>query len=362
MTTRSVRFTMMANPLPAPGLPTTPEQIISRAQRAEREGYDVVSYADWSRGDPFPPLMLLAQHTERVELLTRVMSASTRSPLLLASGASWVDRVSGGRFLLGLGASVPELVTGRHGLPFSKPGSRMLDTIKIVRALQGEDIPGVIRKPGGFIEYHGAVITVTQAIIEQEAIRRTPIIIAAAGPRMLQIAGAWADGVILELTTAGFIQWALENIRLGAAQTGRSLDGFEIITQPSIIQPPHDEPSRKRYDGAMTFYINHCVYPEFDRLWEVSGLLDDALRVRALAQAGQRAEAERLVVDRIWDQLVVYSGQGDTKAAFWRWFDAHVRAGVTMIGLPLEIPETVGVTVAEAKARAAQILAGAALS
>ena len=96
------------------------------------------------------------------------------------------------------------------------------------------------------------------------------------------------------------------------------------------------------------------MYPEFDRLWEASGLRDEALAVREAALAGDRSRAERLLVDTIYPHLVVAGGQRDTARALFAWLDGHLDAGVTMVGLPLEVEETVGVTLPDVKAHVAR--------
>lgn len=341
--------------MPTPRSPTDIASVLARAEQAERDGWDLVSVADWAVSDPFPLLTLLAQRTERVGLITRVIANATRSPLLLASASVWVDTVSGGRFTLGLGASIPNIVQGRHGFPFIQPGARMIDSLTIIRALLGDEMPNVTRNPDGTLRYHGRSIQVDRAAIDLKPRRRLPIVIAAAGPRMLQIAGMLADGVILELTTPGFVRWCIEHIERGAARAGRTLDGFEIITQPTILFDPTTPSLQARWDAAVTFYVNHCVYPEFDRLWEASGLREEALAVREAAQAGDRVRAERLVVDTIFPVIVVFGGQRDTVSALWSWLDQHLAAGVTVVGLPADTPETVGVTVGDVKDRLAAV-------
>ncbi|MCS6803062.1 MAG: LLM class flavin-dependent oxidoreductase [Chloroflexota bacterium] len=347
-----VRFVVMATPMPTPRQPTDIDAVLHRAAEAERAGFDVVSVADWAVSDPFPLLTLLAQRTERVDLITRVVANATRSPLLLASAAVWIDTVSNGRFILGLGASIPNIVQGRHGFPFDRPATRMIDSLTIIRALMGDDLPGVTRNADGTVRYSGKAIQVERAAIDLPP-RRTPIVIAAAGPRMLEIAGMLADGIILEMTTPGFVRWALEQVRRGAARVGRPLERFEVVSQPSILFEPTTPERQRRWEGAMNFYINHCVYPEFDRLWDVSGLGDEARAVREAALAGDRARAEQLMVETIYPHLVVTGGQPDTLAAFWQWLDSHLDAGVTMVGLPLELEETIGVPLDTVKARVA---------
>ncbi|GIW06963.1 MAG: hypothetical protein KatS3mg060_1768 [Dehalococcoidia bacterium] len=157
---RRVRFVMMATPMPTPRHPTNIEDVLRRAEAAERSGFDVVSVADWAVSDPFPLLTLLAQRTERVDLITRVIANATRSPLLLASAAVWIDTISNGRFVLGLGASIPNIVEGRHGFPFDRPATRMRDSLTIIRSLMGDELPGVMRNADGSIRYAGQAIRV----------------------------------------------------------------------------------------------------------------------------------------------------------------------------------------------------------
>lgn len=345
------RFAMMANPMPTPSRPTVIAEVVARARRAEAEGFDIVSVADWAVSDPFPMLAVLARETERTALMTRVVANPTRSPVLLASATAWIDALSGGRFTLGLGASIPGIVTGRHGLPFDRPASRMEDSLTIIRALLGDPPPGVTRNPDGSFRYQGKVIRVERAAIDLAPIRRSPIVIAAAGPRMLQLAGRLADGIILELTTPGFVRWCLEHVRAGAAAAGRTLDQFEVITQPSILLDPTTPERRLRWENALNFYINHCIYPEFERLWEASGLLSEALAIRAAATAGDRTRAERLLIETIYPHLAVTGSGRHAVTAFWRWLEEHCAAGVTTVGLPLEIGELLGVSLAEVKHR-----------
>jgi alkanesulfonate monooxygenase SsuD/methylene tetrahydromethanopterin reductase-like flavin-dependent oxidoreductase (luciferase family) len=338
--------------MPTPRQPTDIEAVLRRAEEGERRGFDVISVADWAVSDPFPLLTLLAQRTERVDLITRVVANATRSPLLLASAAVWVDTLSQGRFLLGLGASIPNIVQGRHGFPFDRPATRMIDSLTIIRGLMGDDLPGITRNPDGTLRYSGQAIQVERAAIDLPP-RRTPILVAAAGPRMLQIAGMLADGIILEMTTPGFVRWCLGHVRDGAAQVGRRLERFEVVTQPSILVEPRTPEQQQRWEGALTFYINHCVYPEFDRLWEASGLREEALAVREAALAGDRPTAERLLIDTIYPHLVVAGGQQATAAALRTWLDGHLDAGVTMVGLPLDIEETAGIALEDLKASVA---------
>ncbi|MCS7002950.1 MAG: LLM class flavin-dependent oxidoreductase, partial [Dehalococcoidia bacterium] len=296
-----------------------------------------------------PALMLLAQSTERVRLQTRIVGAFNRAPNLLASGAAWVDRVAPGRFMLGLGASLPREVRERLGIVFDRPGPRMRDVVTIIRALWGDDLPGVERKPNGRIRYHGAVLSVDDAYVDIVPIQRVPILVAAAGKHMLRVAGALADGCILELVTPGFCRWAWEQIAIGAATTGRSLDGFIMCVQGTFVRDNEDRAEHiTGLARALDFEIGHCVNPEFEALWNAGGLLDPAMRVRAAVTSGNRALAEQIVKEEIWPVRAVFTS---SRQSLWRWLESHIDAGVTMFSLPPEIRQLMGVSVEQIRAR-----------
>jgi alkanesulfonate monooxygenase SsuD/methylene tetrahydromethanopterin reductase-like flavin-dependent oxidoreductase (luciferase family) len=337
---------MMINRPPQATGRLTPEGVLAEARRGEAAGFDVLSFADWAVGDPFPPLMLVAQATERAALMTRVVGSATRSPVLLASGAAWVDQASGGRFMLGLGASIPDVVSGRHGLAWGKPATRMEETLKLIRALWGEEIPGIDRNPDGSLRFPGKEVRTERAFVDILPARRPPLIVAASGPRMLRIAGAWADGIILELTTPEYVRWAVERVREGASAAGRSLDGFEVCVQSSITVESDDPSSLRQRQWALEFYINHCVYPEFKHLWPAAGLAEEAAAVKTAVEAGDRDRAGRLVRELILPRMVVWGARAETHAKLLDWIGARIDAGATMFSLPTDVEAVTGIDLA----------------
>ncbi|MFN8535713.1 MAG: LLM class flavin-dependent oxidoreductase [Dehalococcoidia bacterium] len=349
-----VKLTAIANywgPSPTGGdLPRATTVVAERARAIEAAGFDAISYAEFLEGDVFPPLMEIARATERVELMTRVAGAFSRSPVLLASGAAWVDEVARGRFRLGIGAAVPHESAEYLGIPFDRPAARMRDTVTIIRALWGEDLPGVERLADGRVRYPGSVIPVETARIDLVPQRPVPIFLAAAGPLMLQLAGELAAGVVLELTTPRFVEWAWEQIRIGAARTGRDLTGFEMCVQSSWI---NDTTATGRIDNRARqfhFTITHAIDKEFHPAWERGGLAEEARAVREAALGGDWAEAERLTETLLWPKYAVRTSDLDS---FWRWVDGHVAAGVTMLALPANVETLFGISLAAVKERVA---------
>src|SRR5580700_7464142 len=111
------------------------------AVEAERLGLDVCWVAEAWGADAPSPLGYLAARTERMLLGSGIIQLGTRSPVLIAQTAMTLAQLSAGRFLLGLGASGPQVIEGLHGIPFARPLARMRETVQIVRSVfAGEKI------------------------------------------------------------------------------------------------------------------------------------------------------------------------------------------------------------------------------
>jgi alkanesulfonate monooxygenase SsuD/methylene tetrahydromethanopterin reductase-like flavin-dependent oxidoreductase (luciferase family) len=262
--------------------------------------------------------------------------------------------VSGGRFTLGLGASLRRATRDRLGYDFDRPVARMRDVITLIRALWGEEQPGVVWNPDGTLRYRGATIHVERASVDLVPTRRVPIMLAAAGPRMLRLAGAVADGVMMELTTPAAVRWAWGEIRAGAAETGRALDRFQLCVQATVLPPPDSTVPVTSTAEHLAFFVRHCVDPEFAHTWQHGGLGAPALAVREAFLAGDLARAEAVVRDELFPAMAVDCAE---PASLWRWIDGHVTAGATLLALPLDLEALTGVSPREVAQRIAQPIA-----
>ena len=274
-------------------------------------------------------------------------SLRRHSPTLLASGAAWVDAVSKGRFSLGLGASMPYMVEDVMGLEFKRPAARMEDSIKLYRALFGEEVAGIERGPSGALRYKGKTIRIRQATLDLTPDRTPPIYIAAVGPMMLRIAGAWADGVILEHASETYVRWAWDRIREGAARNDRSLDGFEVCVETHFLTDIEDTFLRARQRSWLKNIVLHCSYPGFDSLWRHGDLWDEAMRVRHLAAIGAEQEAADLAKTAIAPAFNL-TGAPDPDR-FHQWFARYLDLGVTMFAVSERMENFTGVGPVEAK-------------
>ena len=160
-------------------------------QAAERLGVDTVWSAEAWGQDAVTSLAYLAAKTEKIKLGTGIMQISARTPSMTAMTALTMAAISGDRFILGLGASGPQVVEGLQGRPFKAPLTRLRETVEIIRlAFAGEKI-----------EYHGRYHQLPLPGGEGKALRlaqpgneNIPIYLATLGPNSLEYTGAAADG------------------------------------------------------------------------------------------------------------------------------------------------------------------------
>jgi probable F420-dependent oxidoreductase len=146
-------------------------------RRIEEAGYDSVWSAESTEFDGFTPLVVAAEHSDRLRLVTGIVNVFTRGPALLAQTAAALADVSGGRFVLGLGASSNVIVEQWNGIPFRRPLAKVSETVDYLRTvLAGE------RGPGGFK-------------LATPPAHPVPIVLAALRDRMLRLAAEKADAV-----------------------------------------------------------------------------------------------------------------------------------------------------------------------
>src|SRR5207237_2253210 len=121
--------------------PHPPADAIELAQTAERFGFDSVWTAEAYGSDVFTPLAWIGAHTSTIKLGTGITQISARTPVATAMTAMTLDHLSGGRLLLGLGVSGPQVVEGWYGQPFPKPLARTREYVQVIRKILARDAP-----------------------------------------------------------------------------------------------------------------------------------------------------------------------------------------------------------------------------
>ncbi len=212
----------------------------AQAQELEEMGYAGVMTAETAH-DPFFPLLVAAQNTEKVELVTSIAVAFARTPMILANIGHDLNAFSKGRFVLGLGSQIKPHITKRFSMPWSSPAARMREYILAMRAIWATWHDG---KP---LEFTGKFYThtlMTPFFTPTDCDYGAPkVFLAAVGPMMTEVAGEVADGMIAHaFTTEKYLrETTLPALERGFAKAGKSREDFEISYPVFVVTGQTEE-------------------------------------------------------------------------------------------------------------------------
>jgi F420-dependent oxidoreductase-like protein len=258
---------------------------------AERLGVDSVWSAEAWGQDAISPLAYLAARTSRIRLGTGIIQISARVPAMIAMTALTMAAISNDRFILGLGASGPQVVEGLQGRPFKAPLTRMKETVEIIKlAFAGEKI-----------EYHGKYHELPLPGGQGKALKLSqpgnpniPIYLATLGPRALEYTGAAADGWLGTSFTPEHAAAHLDYLRRGAEGAGRSLADVDIQVGGTVAFGDDLDALAEPLKPAMAFTLGAMGSAKtnfYNDAFKRGGWEDIALEVQRLWIAGKRPEA-----------------------------------------------------------------------
>ena len=206
------------------GIGFDPSGVIESAQLAERVGYDGLWSAETSH-DPFLPLALAAEHTQRIELGTGIAVAFARNPMSLAMVANDLQLMSEGRFMLGLGSQIKPHIEKRFSMPWSHPAPRMRELIMAIRAIWASWSDGSRLAFRG--EFYRHTLMTPMFDPGPNPYGNPRIFLAAVGQRMTEVAGEVADGVLAHpFTTERYLrEVTAPALERGLAGSGRVRSG-----------------------------------------------------------------------------------------------------------------------------------------
>ena len=305
------------------------QRVVEYTQEAERLGVDVAWTAEAWGMDAVTPLAYVAARTTKILLGTGIMQISARVPAHTASTALTLASITGNRFLLGLGASGPQVVEGLHGVPFRAPITRMRETIEIVRmAFRGEKL----RYEG---KYHTLPLPGGQGKplrLSHQPNPNLPIYLATLSPRGLELTGELADGWLGTSFTPEHAGAHLDHLAAGAAKAGRSLADIDICIGGAVAFGDDVEaliaPRKKQMAftlGAMGSATTNFYNDAFRR----GGFEDDAIAVQQLWLEGKRDRAAA----RVPDSMILQTSLLGTDDMVRDRIRAYRSAGVDMLRL-----------------------------
>jgi probable F420-dependent oxidoreductase len=309
------------------------------AARLEAHGFGA-AWSFESAHDPFIPLVLAAQATQRIQLGTAVAIAFARNPMTVAQIAHDVQTISRGRFILGLGTQIQPHIEKRFSMPWSEPAKRLREFVLAVRAIWRAWETGERLSFRGDFYTHTLMTPFFNPGPNKHG--APPIYLAGVGPRMVEVVGEVADGFLVHpLHTPAFLEAVtLPALDRGLATSGRARKDIAISCQTIVAlggTPAQIETARQKARGQISFYgstpayrgvLEHhgygALHPQLNRLSKTGGwlemmkLIDDAL-FDLIAVSGTPAEVGAKLRARnasfaARTTLMLYDETGDVEA------------------------------------------------
>lgn len=293
-------------PLVATDLPGIPE----RARRIEAEGYDG-AFTFEGPHDPFLPLVLAAEHTSRVDLITAIAIAFARSPATLASVGWDLQQLSGGRAVVGLGSQIRPHIEKRFSMPWSAPAARMRELVLAMRAFWTTWQDGT---PLRFEGEHYRHTLMTPFFSPPPSEHPPPrVFLAGVGPGMTAVAGEVADGFLVHpFSSPRYLrEHTLPALERGFGVRGGRPDTFELAW-PVMIATGETDADREAAEGATRAQIAfYGSTPAYRPVLDAHGRGDLQPELNRLSKQGDWAQMATLVDDDLFDAIAVRGAPAD---------------------------------------------------
>jgi F420-dependent oxidoreductase-like protein len=297
------------------------------ALEAERLGLDVCWVAEAWGADAPTALGWLAGRTRRMLLGSGVIQVGTRTPVAIAQAARTLAELSGGRFLLGLGASGPQVIEGLHGVPFARPRTRLRETVDVVRmTLAGEKVA-----------YAGETVTIPLPGGSGRPMRLSgspcpdvPIYLATLSPRMLRLTGEIADGWLGTSFVPEAASAYLTHLDTGLAAAGRTRADLDVCQGAEVaFAADEDELARMVDDrrAGLAFSLGgmgSATSNFYNAAYSRQGWAEVAAQVRERWLAGDRVGAAALVTDEMVLATTLIGTEAVVRARLAVWQAAGV--------------------------------------
>lgn len=306
---------------------------IPLVQEAERLGYHVVWSAEAYGSDAVVPLAWVGALTSTIHLGTAIMQIPGRTPANAAMAAITLDELSGGRFIMGLGVSGPQVVEGWHGVPFGKPVTRTREYITVLRQIFRREAP--VEHQGEYyrIPYDGPGSTglgkPLKSILHPR--RELPIYVAAMGPRNLSMSGELADGILPTIFSperfnevfAGPLQEGFDK-----AGEGKGFEAFDVAPVVQVIVGDDLTECWDKVRPGLAFSVG--VYGArqrnfYNEVLKRYGYEDVANRVQELYLAGHQQEAIAAIPDALVDEIALCGPRERIQERLARYADLPIQ-------------------------------------
>jgi F420-dependent oxidoreductase-like protein len=319
-----------------------PVAAVALAEEADRLGFHSVWTSEAYGADAVTPLGWIAARTQHVHLGGAIMQMPARSPAATAATIATLDLLSGGRALLGLGTSGPQVAEGWHGQPWGKPLVRTREYVDIVRAVLRRDAP---------LEHHGEHYDVPLTgdgttglgkplkLILRPLRPEVPVYLAAIGPRNVALAAEIADGWLpIFFSPERFADVHRPHLDEGFAARGRRPDGWDLAPLVPVVLTDDVAAARDFLRPLLALYVGGMGARGqnfYNRLACRYGYEAEAAAIQDLYLDGKKGEAAAVVPDALVDEVALV---GD-RARIAERLDAWRDCGTTSLLLQARQPE-----------------------
>jgi F420-dependent oxidoreductase-like protein len=311
------------------------KEVAAEVADLERAGLDIVFVPEAYSFDAVSGLGYLAASTERVELASGILQLYTRTPTLTAMTAAGLDYVSDGRFTLGLGASGPQVIEGFHGVPYDAPIARTREVVDICRqvwrreTLEHQGKHYTIPLPAD----QGTGLGKALKLINRPVRERIPILIAALGPKNVELAAEIAEGwqPIFYLPEKAHDVWG-DALATGRAKRDPALGNLDVFAGPALAIGENVEPLLEFVKPHLALYIGGMGAKGknfYHTLATRYGYGPQSDRIQELYLAGDKAAAAKAVPDELVRDVSLIGTPGFVKERV----AAFREAGVTTLNV-----------------------------
>jgi F420-dependent oxidoreductase-like protein len=309
-----------------------PTDALDKITEAERLGFDTVFTAESWGSDAFSPLAWWGSRTTRIKLGTSIVQLSARTPAATAMHALTLDHLSGGRLVLGLGVSGPQVVEGWYGQPFGKPLARTREYVGIIRQVLAREAPVTSDGPHYPLPFRGAnSIGLGKPLrpIVHPLRADVPILLGAEGPKNVALAAEIADGwlpIYYAPRVGGmYREWLAEGFARPGAR--RSAGTFEIATNCQVVVTDDVAGTLATMKPMLGFYIGGMGAKDMNFHKDVfarMGYEREADRIQDLFFEGKRDEAIATVPDQAVADISLVGPAAKIRDDLAQWEEAGV--------------------------------------
>lgn len=289
-------------------------ELAAQVATAERCGYDGVWSTEVGR-DPFLAPLLAAEQTPTLTVGTAVAVAFARSPMTVASTANDVQSFSGGRFVLGLGTQVRAHIERRYSMPWSRPAARMAEYIAALHAIWDSWENGSKLDFRG--DFYSHTLMTPMFTPTPHAWGRPPVMLAAVGPLMTEVAAGSADGIFIHgFTTERYLrEVTMPLVEQSLASHDRDRSRFTVAYPGLVATGESDEELAAGVAAVRNQLAFYGATPAYRAVLDLHGWGDLHEELHALSVAGRWSEMDALVDDEVLNAFAVVGQPEDVAAA-----------------------------------------------